>query len=118
MRAAMAKQGAHLPVQVRSITLGFVNHWLPCLCDYQTLTLVFHCASQDGDDKAANELEACFKLFANEQGFVSATEIEKVMTSLGEEMTTVEIGEMIAEVTTEKFLDFDNFKKLMAVRPK
>jgi Ca2+-binding EF-hand superfamily protein len=64
------------------------------------------------------ELKAAFKLFSNAEGFISSKEIGDVMTGLGESLTAAEVTEMIAQVTTDAFIDFDAFKKLMAIRPR
>ncbi|KAI7860913.1 hypothetical protein BDC45DRAFT_600689 [Circinella umbellata] len=62
------------------------------------------------------ELVQCFQAFdKNRDGMISRKELEDVMISLGEHMTSQEINEMMADADTngDGFIDFEEFKQLL-----
>ncbi|KAI8335191.1 hypothetical protein BC941DRAFT_503914 [Chlamydoabsidia padenii] len=71
------------------------------------------CSSKHDED----DLMDCFRAFdTNHDGFISRAELEKVMQKLGEDLTSQDIQDMMAEADTNKdgHIDFDEFKSLLS----
>ena len=62
-------------------------------------------------------LREALKVFDNKDGsgFISASELREVMTGLGEELTEMEVDEMIAEadVDGDGQINYEEFVKMM-----
>jgi calmodulin len=68
------------------------------------------------DSITEDEIREAFLLFDNDgNGFISATELRHVMTSLGETLTDEEVEELMSEADSngDGQIDYDEFVKLM-----
>lgn len=68
---------------------------------------------------SAEQLKEAFKVFDKDQnGFISAEELRRVMTNLGEKLSKVDIDEMIREADSDDDgqINYEEFVKVMMAR--
>ena len=83
--------------------------------DFEEFVLLMERQVTSADRK--NEIRQAFSLFdKNGNGFITASEIKRVMTNLGEKLTAEEVDEMIreADIDGDGQINYEEFPKIVA----
>mmetsp|Transcript_12701 Transcript_12701/g.21548 ORF Transcript_12701/g.21548 Transcript_12701/m.21548 type:complete len:171 (-) Transcript_12701:282-794(-) len=84
--------------------------------DFDEFLVLMSAKKKNGKDDPDKELKDAFKVFdADGSGTISRAELQKLMKSLGQNLSDAELGAMMDEVDTDKSgeIDFAEFKSMM-----